>query len=227
MSTAPQVRLHLFHARDAMTSVILRQGPTRLWRMILWDRETDTFQDGQWLKLKVYPERCDLSPDGRHFLYFTLDGQWSQPTKGCYTVICRPPYFTALRLYPQGDTWGGGGYFIDATRFCINSWGKPYALRKAEDGLELVFPIPPKPANPIGLVDHQGRFLRLSAATRDWLALGRPAPALDYLTDGPCLYRQGRGSPHLIRDFSGMAFEPILATYAPSDAWHPLDENAR
>jgi hypothetical protein len=227
MSTLPQVRLHLFHARDAMTSVILRQGPTRLWRMILWDRETDTFQDGQWLKHKVYPERCDLSPDGRHFLYFTLDGQWNAPAKGSYTVISQPPYFTALRLFPQGDTWGGGGFFVDATRFFIQSSGRPTAPSKSEDGLEQVFADPPASGNPTDFSDHKGKPLSLPQATRDWLALGHPAPVLDFVTDGPCLYRLDPDGCRLIRDFSDMAFERILAPYALTDAWHPLDEVAR
>ena len=73
MSTTPSLRLHLFHARDTTRTVILRQGPTKTCRMILWDRDGDKFQDGQWLKQKVYVERCDLSPDGEHFIYFTLD----------------------------------------------------------------------------------------------------------------------------------------------------------
>ena len=229
MSTPPQVRLHLFHAREAAQTVILRQGPTRLWRMILWDREADSFQDGQWLKHKVYAERCDLSPDGRHFLYFALDGRWSQPAQGSYTVISHPPFFTALQLYPQGDTWGGGCFFVDATRFCINAWGKPSALHTSRDGLEQVFLTPPTPANPAGLVDYKGKPLRLPQATRDWLAQGRPAPALDYVTEGPFLYRQTGAIRHLIRDFSDMAFEPTLAPYATStrDDWHPLDGETR
>lgn len=227
MSTPPQVRLHLFHARDAMTSVILRQGPTRVWRMILWDRATDTFQDGQWLKHKVYPERCDLSPDGRHFLYFALDGQWNAPTKGSYTAISQPPYFTVLRLFPQGDTWGGGGVFIDNRRFCINAWGDPASLSQGDDGLEQVFTGPPTSESPSGLRDRKGNPLRLPKATRDWLAAGRPAPVTDFVADGPCLFRNGPDGRVLIRDVADMAFEPIVAPYAASADWHPLDGDAR
>jgi hypothetical protein len=227
VSTPPQVRLHLFHARAAARTVILRQGPTRLWRMILWDRDTDNFHEGQCLKHKVYAERCDLSPDGRHFLYFALDGQWSQPTRGSYTVISRPPFFTALRLHPQGDTWGGGGFFVDATRFCVTAWGKPAALRRSEDGLEQVFLTQPSPANPTGLTDHKDKPLRLPQATRDWLAQGRPAPERDYVTEDPCLYRQTGTTRHLIRELSDMAFAPVPAPYAPSGPWHPMDGEAR
>jgi hypothetical protein len=229
MSKAPKLRLHLFHAREAARTLVLRQGPTTTYRMILWDRDSGQFHDGQWLKHKIYIERCDLSPDGKHFLYFTLDGQWGAPTKGSYTVVCKPPYFTAIRLFPQGDTWGGGGYFVDEKRFCINAGGRPTDIIGRGDGLEQVFATVPTPSNPHGLSDAKGKALHLSAATRDWLAAGRPAPstAEEYETDGPCLYRQKNGTRHLIRDFSDMVFEPVIAPYAPPAPWHPLDEGRR
>ena len=72
MNTEPYIRLHLFFATENDRAVILRQGPARQFRMILWHRDSDTFEDGQWIKTKVYVERCDLSPDGRHFIYFAL-----------------------------------------------------------------------------------------------------------------------------------------------------------
>jgi hypothetical protein len=30
-----------------------------------------------------------------------------------WTAISRPPYFTALALWPIGDSWDGGSYFVD------------------------------------------------------------------------------------------------------------------
>jgi hypothetical protein len=227
MSTEPSIRLHLFHARDTTRTVILRQGPTRTYRMILWDRDGDRFQDGQWLKHKVYVERCDLSPDGEHFLYFTLDGQWNAPTKGSYTVICKPPYFTALRLYPQGDTYGGGGYFIDPVRFYVHSSRTTTDLIGCAESLERVFRPEPKwfsRFDPFSHVDAEDNPLSLDTVTRDWLSAKRPGPAMEeYETEGACLYRRKEGARHLIRDFSDMTFEPVIAPYAPPKAWHPLN----
>ena len=68
----PVVRLHLFFATENDTAVVLRQGPTKQFCLILWHRDTDTFEDGQWLKHKVYVDWCDLSPDGCHFIYFMI-----------------------------------------------------------------------------------------------------------------------------------------------------------
>ena len=85
------VRLHLFFATENDRAVILRQGPSKQYRMILWDRGTDTFEDGQWIKQRIYLDWCDLSPDGEHFIYFTLSGKWSDKSEGAYSVISKPP----------------------------------------------------------------------------------------------------------------------------------------
>lgn len=117
MKQAPVVRLHLFFATENDRAVILRQGPTRQYRMILWHRNSGTFEDGQWVRNRVYVERCGLSPDGRHFLYFMLDGHWGSDAEGAYTGLSRPPYWTALSLFPEGSTWGGGGVFLDNVHY--------------------------------------------------------------------------------------------------------------
>lgn len=198
-----------------------------MYRMILWDRDGDTFHDGPWLKHKVYADRCDLSPDGKHFLYFMLDGQWCATTKGSYTVICKPPFFTALKLFPQGDTYGGGGHFIDKTRFYVHSSPATADLIGRAEGLERVFCPEPKPfrqGDPVCYVDATDNPIGLDTATKGWLTADRPGPAMEeHDTEGACLYRLKRGSRHLIRDFGDMSFEPILATYAPPKDWHPLD----
>jgi hypothetical protein len=129
-TTPPTLRLHLFFAAENDRAVILRQGPSRLFRMILWHRDTDRFEDGQWLKHKVYVERCDLSPDGRHFLFFALDGKWGGAAGGSYTAISRPPFFTARVLHPQGDTWGGGGAFLSNDTYAVDGCGADDILRR-------------------------------------------------------------------------------------------------
>jgi len=62
----------------------------------------------------MYPDRCDLSPDGNLFVYFA--GKFRDDNNGygrTWTAVSRPPYLTALALWPIGDTWGGGGVFLD------------------------------------------------------------------------------------------------------------------
>ena len=96
---------------ESSTAVVLRRGGSKVFCVIGWDLTTDRFQVGQWCKHKIYPHRCDISSDGRYLVYFALNGRWQSQTRGSFTAISRAPYLKALYLWPQGDTWGGGGLF--------------------------------------------------------------------------------------------------------------------
>jgi hypothetical protein len=110
MSVPP--RLFVILAKEAPIGVILRRGPAAWYHVILWHTDTDEFEHGAWFKGRLYEERCDLSPDGQLFLYFALQGsRWRTSYKGSWTAVSRPPWLQALVLWPQGDTWGGGGRF--------------------------------------------------------------------------------------------------------------------
>src|SRR5262249_43637941 len=48
----------------------------------------------------------------------------ANPTYGDrWTAISRPPYFTALALWPLTKRFGGGGRFVDKHRLILNHWG--------------------------------------------------------------------------------------------------------
>jgi hypothetical protein len=103
-------RIHVLLSRDGSTGLILRRGPTKQFCTIGWDRINDRFQVGQWLKGVIYEERCDLSPNGKYFIYFAMkDGK-------PYTAISIAPYLKAVGFWLESDTWGGGGYFMDNSR---------------------------------------------------------------------------------------------------------------
>ena len=116
-------RLHVLLARDAPVGLVIRRGPSRQVCTLLWDRRTDSFTLGQWLKGRIYERRCDLSPDGTHFIYFAMDGKWSGLSKGSWSAISRAPYLKALAFFPKGDCWQGGGLFIDHDRYWLNGDG--------------------------------------------------------------------------------------------------------
>src|ERR1700760_351322 len=98
-------RLFVLLARDAPVGVILRRGPSKQVLMIHWNLKNDTFVHGQWLKARVYERRCDLSPEGDMLLYFAAT---HRKPYGTWSAVSRPPFFTALALWPKGDAWGGG-----------------------------------------------------------------------------------------------------------------------
>ena len=114
-------RVHVILARKSNTAVVIRRGPSKSVCTMLWDRGQDEFKLGQWLRGRIYERRCDLSPDGRHFIYFAMDGKWDGPVKGSWTAISRAPYLKALALWPWGDCWNGGGLFLSDTAFWRNA----------------------------------------------------------------------------------------------------------
>lgn len=118
-------RLWVLQARSASVAVILRRGPSRQVQMIRWDQHDDSFLCGQWFKGRVYERRSDLSPDGKYLIYFAAN---HKPPHGTWTAISRPPYFTALALWPKGDCWNGGGWFLSQHGFVLNHGAHQTAL---------------------------------------------------------------------------------------------------
>jgi hypothetical protein len=115
-------------ARQAHVGVILRRGPTEWWRVTLWDTQSDRFEAGQWFRGHLYPDRCDVSPDGKLFIYF--GGKFSPRSeakgyKSTWTAVSRPPYLTALALWPMGGTWGGDGVFLDNDTVRLSTFASP------------------------------------------------------------------------------------------------------
>ncbi len=86
-----------------------------------WNRKTDTFEVGQWMRGRIYEKRCDLSPDGKHFIYFAMNGKWSTKVKGSWTAISRAPFLKATGLWANGSCWNGGGLFMSNSEFWLNS----------------------------------------------------------------------------------------------------------
>ena len=99
-------------ASRAPVAAVLLRGPSAWYHLVAWDTARDTFEHGAWFKGRIYEERCDVSPDGELFLYFALKGRlWGASYRGTWTAVSRLPWLNALALWPQGDTWSGGGYF--------------------------------------------------------------------------------------------------------------------
>ena len=111
-------RLYGLLAREAPVAVLLRRGPTRRVQLILWHTDTDTFEEGQWFYGRIYEWGCDLSPDGTLFLYLARKAETSDRRRSRithkWTALSYPPYFTALAIWPAGDTWDGGGMFLSS-----------------------------------------------------------------------------------------------------------------
>jgi hypothetical protein len=110
-------RLFVLLAREAEVGVVFRRGPSKQVLLLCWDLKRDSFEAGQWLKARVYERRCDLSPGGERLVYFAANYRGPYQT---WTAVSRPPYFTALALWPKGDAWGGGGLFASDKELLLN-----------------------------------------------------------------------------------------------------------
>lgn len=110
-------RLHVLLAAKAPYGVIFRRGPSRVTCAIGWNRRTDVFTVGQWLKARIFVRRSDISPDGKHLIYFASDYGRALQT---WTAVSRAPYLKALVLYGKGDSWNGGGLFTANDRYWLN-----------------------------------------------------------------------------------------------------------
>ena len=122
MATNPKIippRLHVLLAAKSPKALIIRRGPSNRVATIGWDRKNNTFTTGQWLKGKLYPFRCDISPDGAYWIYFAK----SEKTGQTYTAIAKPPYLKALDFYTKGDAWNGGGLFATTRSYWLNDEG--------------------------------------------------------------------------------------------------------
>ncbi|MBL4685029.1 MAG: hypothetical protein JKY37_10595 [Nannocystaceae bacterium] len=115
-SEQPQAKcqLYVILARNAPTAIVFRRGPSKQVRLIRWNLSSDSFECGQWFKGRIYERRCDLSPSGQRLVYFASNG------KRTWTAISNPPFLTALALWFNDSTWGGGGHFTTDNDVLIN-----------------------------------------------------------------------------------------------------------
>ncbi len=120
MQEAVPARIHVLLARDAPIGVVIRRGPSSHVCTIGWDLTNDTFTVGQWLKGRIYERRSDISPDGRHMIYFAKRAKQKTPATESWTAMSRTPYLKAIGLWTKSDSWNGGGLFADEQAFWLN-----------------------------------------------------------------------------------------------------------
>ena len=91
--------------------------------VIGWNRDTDRFTVGQWLKGKI--QDFDLSPNGKYWIYTAMSGTGSSS----WTALARVPYLKALDFYRTN------GYSFPVVRFISD---KAYCFGYPIDKSEIV-----------------------------------------------------------------------------------------
>jgi hypothetical protein len=205
----PPCRLDFVFAAKAPVAVILRRGPTRSVKMIIWHTNTDRFEDGEWWRGRVYEDKCGLSPDGRLFVYFGYQWKPRYVPEGffAFTAVSRPPNFRPVALWPADGTWGGGGHFTDNKRLVLNY---------GEGALPEPHPLyPPQGFETAGHAScsadtrpNQGfRLDPVEYPGADWL--GKDHTGRRVFTKAGALYRLVRNQEILVRDFNPDVPPPI------------------
>lgn len=92
---------------------VIRRGPSDWMHLGHWDLETPSYEPGAWLRGTIYPQRCDLSPDGRWFAYFAMKHAADWDLGATYIAISRLPWLTALAAWGIGSTWTRGMHFVE------------------------------------------------------------------------------------------------------------------
>lgn len=107
-------------SRNSNKAIVIRRGPSKYTCVLSWDRKNNTFEVSQWLKGRIYERRSDISPSGKHWIYFAMNGKWNSAAKGAWTAIAKAPWLKAIELLAKGDCWNGGGLFLDDKSYWLN-----------------------------------------------------------------------------------------------------------
>ena len=94
---------------------VIRRGPSDWCHVGRWDLETLKYEPGSWVKGKLYPQRCDLSADGKWFSYTAYKGSATDLSES-YLAISRLPWLHALAAWSLGETYTRGVHFVSDTR---------------------------------------------------------------------------------------------------------------
>jgi hypothetical protein len=203
-------RLFVITATHAPAAVILRRGPSRWYHIIQWNTHRDEFVHGAWVKGRIYEDRCDVSPDGRLLLYFIHQGsRGCTPFTDSWTAISRVPWLEALVVWPRGNTYGGGGRFVEEAAV---------ALRGTHHS-----PLDEFPAKGIKVTSNDWdtplHHPTDDVPDADWC--GRDHEGRIIFSRGGLLFRRKKNTDMLIADFTDLTPSPQAA---PGWAGQPLVE---
>lgn len=96
-------------ARSAACAAVFARGPSDWFQVLRWDIEAGLVEPGAWIRAKIYPRRCDVSPDGRLLCAFVLASR--PPPWDSYFAVSRLPWLSALSAWRIGSTYAAACQF--------------------------------------------------------------------------------------------------------------------
>jgi len=111
-------RIYCITAAEAPIAAVFRRGPTHWSHVGQWDLAGLRYEPGAWLGGRIFPRRCDLSPDGRFLSYFAHKPSATWELGEAYVAISKLPWLTALHAFATCGTWTRGYFFTtDASAY--------------------------------------------------------------------------------------------------------------
>jgi hypothetical protein len=111
MERRPPPRIHCLPATEAPVVAVLRRGPGGWSHVGRWDLAAARYEPGAWLRGRIFPRRCDLSPDGRFLCYFAHKPGSRWEPGDTYVALSKLPWLTALHAFGTCGTWTRGFFF--------------------------------------------------------------------------------------------------------------------
>ena len=104
-------RIYCVTAAEAPIVAVFRRGPTNWSHVGQWDLARLRYEPGAWLRGRIFPRRCDLSPDGRFLSYFAHKPSATWELGEAYVAVSKLPWLTALHAFATCGTWTRGYFF--------------------------------------------------------------------------------------------------------------------
>lgn len=109
------LRIFCIPALKVPLVAVIRRGPSAWSHLGVWDIRQSRYTPGAWTRAHLYPQRCDLSPDGRWLSYLALKGAAKWTIGQTYVAISRVPWLAVLCAWAAGGTWTRGIHFVQDT----------------------------------------------------------------------------------------------------------------
>jgi hypothetical protein len=106
-------RIFCITAPDAGVAAVIRRGPSEWCHLGCWDFTNHAYEPGSWLHGTIYPQRCDVSPDGTLFSCLILKAGATWAAGQTYVAVSRLPWLAALAAWRTDGTWSRGAHFVD------------------------------------------------------------------------------------------------------------------
>jgi hypothetical protein len=106
-------RIYCLLATKAPVVAVFRRGPSAWSHVGRWDLVSGDYQAGAWLGGRLFPRRCDLSPNGSLLCYFCHKPSATWELGEAYVAISKLPWLTALHAFATCGTWTRGYYFTE------------------------------------------------------------------------------------------------------------------